>query len=143
MGDTSLCEPCVYPVGTEGRLGGGETFGAEKVGDGCALVFGAVSTYGWYEFWGGGCDALWFMLWTSGSFGSSAGGEASSGGVSLTGLVRFGSSPALIAFSMRRAWYLAYLVLEATSGSSFFHIESMSRKADAARSVSTVLLAHS
>jgi hypothetical protein len=138
-----LCEPWVYPVGTEGRLGGGETFGAEYVGDGCALVFGAVSTYGWYGFWGGCCGALWFMLWTSGSFGSSAGGEASSGGVSLTGLVRFGSSPALIAFSMRRAWYFAYLVLDATSGSSFFQMERMSRKADAARSVSTVLLAHS
>jgi hypothetical protein len=118
-------------------LGGGETFGAEKVGDGCALVGGAVSTYGWYGF----RDALWFMLWTSGSFGSSAGGEASSCGVSLTGLVRFGSSPALMALRMRSAWYFAYLVLDATSGSSFFHMERMSRKAEAARSVSTVLLA--
>jgi hypothetical protein len=80
------------------------------------------------------------MLWTSGSFGSRAGGEANSCGVSLTGLLRLGSSPALMAFSMRRAWYFAYLVLEATSGSSFFHMESMSRNVEAARSVSTVLL---
>jgi hypothetical protein len=80
------------------------------------------------------------MLWTSGSFGSRASSEVSSGGVSLTGLVRFGSSPALVALRMRRAWYFAYLVLDVISGSSFFHIESMSRNAEAARRVSAVLL---
>lgn len=80
------------------------------------------------------------MLCTSGSFGSKAGGEASSCGVSLTGLVRFGSSPALIAFSIRRAWYFAYFVFDVISGSSFFHTERISRNVEAARRVSMVLL---
>jgi hypothetical protein len=83
------------------------------------------------------------MLWTSGSFGSRAGGDATSFGSSLTGLVRFGSSPALTAFSMRKAWYFAYLVLEVISGSSFFHMDRISRKVEAARSVSAVLLVRS
>jgi hypothetical protein len=81
------------------------------------------------------------MLWTSGSFGSRAGGAATSCGVSLTGLVRLGSSPALTAFRMRRAWYFAYLVFDVISGSSFFHMDRISRKVEAARSVSAVWLA--
>ena len=44
MGDTSSCAFAVYPEGTVGRFGGGETFGAEKVGDGCVSVLGAGST---------------------------------------------------------------------------------------------------
>jgi hypothetical protein len=80
------------------------------------------------------------MLCTSGSSGSRAGGAASSCGVSLTGFVRFGSSPALIAFNIRRAWYLAYFVFDVISGSSFFHTERTSRKVEAASRVSTVLL---
>lgn len=44
IGDTSLWEGCVYPVGAEGRSGaGGDTGGAEKLGDGCE-VSGADST---------------------------------------------------------------------------------------------------
>lgn len=45
MGDTSLCDVCVYPVGAEGRLGGGgDTGGAERLGEGCTEVSGADST---------------------------------------------------------------------------------------------------
>jgi hypothetical protein len=80
------------------------------------------------------------MLCTSGSFGSSIGGEARSSGVSLTGFVRFGSSPALMALRMRRAWYFAYFVLDVISGSSFFHMVRISRNVEAASRVSTVLL---
>jgi hypothetical protein len=40
-----LCAEGLYPVGAEGRLGGGDMLCAEKVGDGCALVLGADSTY--------------------------------------------------------------------------------------------------
>ena len=48
MGETSLCDDCVYPVGAEGRFGGGgDTLDAEKVGDGRVEVLGADSTYGW------------------------------------------------------------------------------------------------
>lgn len=108
------------------------------VGDGCELVFGAVSTYGWYEFCGG-CDVPCVMLWTSGSVGSRTGGKAaSSASSSFTGLVRFGSSPALTAFSMRSAWYLAYLILDVIS-SSFFQTDRTSRNVAAARRVSVVL----
>jgi hypothetical protein len=51
MGETSRCEGkdvcCEYPVGADGRFGGGgETFDAEKAGEGCADVLGADSTYG-------------------------------------------------------------------------------------------------
>jgi hypothetical protein len=45
MGDTSLWAEWLYPVGADGRFGGGDMLGAEKEGDGCALVFGADSTY--------------------------------------------------------------------------------------------------
>ena len=128
----------VYPVGTAGRLGGGDTLGAEKLGDGCASVLGADSTYGWYGFAAGGCEALWLMLWTSGSAGSSSGGAGGCSCCSCTGLLAFGSSPALMALMMRRAWYFAYLVFEATSGSSFFQMLRMSRKVEAAMSVSAV-----
>lgn len=80
------------------------------------------------------------MLWTSGSLGSRSGGDRISG-CSWTGLVRFGSSLALMALTMRRAWYLANLVLEAISGSeSCFHMDMISRKVEAARSVSAVAL---
>ena len=82
------------------------------------------------------------MLWTSGSFGSRAAGEVNPGGVSFTGLLMLGSSPALVAFSIRRAWYFAYFAFDVISGSSFFHIESISRNAEAARRVSAVLLEH-
>lgn len=127
-------------MGADGRSGGGDTFGADSVGDGCGLVFGAVSTYGWYGFWCGG-DVACVMLWTSGSVGSRTGGETASGaGSSLTGFVRFGSSPALMAFRMRNAWYFAYFILDVMSGSSFFHTDKTSRNVAAARRVSTVLL---
>jgi hypothetical protein len=33
-------------------MGGGDTFRAEKEGDGCAVELGAVSTYGWYGLCG-------------------------------------------------------------------------------------------
>jgi hypothetical protein len=44
IGDTSLCDDCVYPVGAEGRFGGGDTRRGEKLGEGCTDVFGADST---------------------------------------------------------------------------------------------------
>jgi hypothetical protein len=80
------------------------------------------------------------MLCTSGSFGSNVGGDTSSCGVSLTGFVRLGSSFAFMALSMRKAWYFAYFVLAVISGSSFFQIDKISRKVEAARRVSIVLL---
>lgn len=80
------------------------------------------------------------MRCTSGSSGSKAGGDTGCSGVSCTGLVALGSSPALIALRMRRAWYFAYFVFAAISASLFFHIDIISRKVDAARSVSTVCL---
>jgi len=138
IGDTSLCDDWVYPVGAEGRLGGGgDTWRAEKLGDGWVEVFGAVSTDGWYGFGGG---APWFIRWTSGSFGSNADGDMGCCGVSCTGFVALGSSLALIALTMRSAWYLANFVLEVISGSLFFHIDMISRKVDAARRVSAVCL---
>jgi hypothetical protein len=59
---------------------------------------------------------------------------------SWTGFVALGSSPALMALRMRSAWYFAYFVFAAISGSLFFHIDIISRNVDAARSVSTVCL---
>lgn len=101
----------------------------------------ADSTYGWNGLWDVVCEPPSFMRWTSGSLGSSVGGEAAKGASSLTGLERFGSSLALIAFRMRIAWYFANLVFEVTSESgSFFHMVSMSRKVEAARKVSAVPL---
>lgn len=47
---------------------------------------------------------------------------------------------ALMALTMRSAWYLANLVLEVISGSLFFHTDMTSRKVDAARRVSAVCL---
>lgn len=136
MGDTSPCEGCVYPVGAEGRSGaGGDTGAAEKLGDGCE-VSGADSTYDWYGLCGG---APWFIRCTSGSSGSKAGGDAARW-VSCTGFVALGSSPALIALRMRRAWYLAYFVFAAISASLFFQTDIISRNVEAARRVSTVCL---
>jgi hypothetical protein len=80
------------------------------------------------------------MRCTSGSFGSNAGGDAGCCGVSCTGFVAFGSSLALMAFTMRSAWYFANLILEVISGSLFFHIDMISRNVDAARRVSAVCL---
>lgn len=46
-----------------------------------------------------------------------------------------------MALRMRRAWNLANLVFAEISGSaSFFHTDSISRKVEAARRVSAVLL---
>lgn len=124
-------------MGAEGRLGaGGDTWRADRLGDGW-VVLGTVSTYGWYGFSGG---APWFMLRTSGSFGSSADGDMACCGASCLGFVAFGSSLALMALTMRSAWYLANLVLEVISGSLFFHTDMTSRKVDAARRVSAVCL---
>ena len=80
------------------------------------------------------------MRCTSESFGSNAGGDIGCCGVSCTGFVAFGSSLALIALTMRKAWYFANLVLEVISGSLFFHIDMISRNVDAARRVSAVCL---
>jgi len=50
---------------------------------------------------------------TSGSFGSSGGSFG--GSASGTGFEAFGSSPALRAFTIRKAWNLAYFDLAETS----------------------------
>lgn len=56
------------------------------------------------------------------------------------GLEVFGSSPAFIAFIIRTAWYLAYLILEAVSASGWPHAWPRSRKVAAAWKVSAVCL---
>ena len=120
-----------YPVGAEGRLGGdGDILAADITGEGRAEdVSRADSTYDWW------CDP--FMRWTSMSLGSRAEGETA-GGASCTGLERLGSSPALRAFAMRRAWYFANLDFAVISCSRAPQIFSMSRKVAAARNVSAV-----
>lgn len=65
---------------------------------------------------------------TSGSCGSRAGACSCRGVVSGVGFDRLGSSPALMAFAMRRAWNLANLILAAISGSSGGQIWRSSRK---------------
>jgi len=77
------------------------------------------------------------MRWTSRSLGSRAEEEAA-GGVSCTGLERLGSSPALRAFAMRRAWYFANFDFAVISCSRVPQILSMSRNVAAARNVSAV-----
>ena len=120
-----------YPVGAEGRFGGGgDILAADIAGEGWAEdVSGADSTYDW---WGGP-----FMRWTSRSLGSRAEGEAA-GGASCIGLEKLGSSPALRAFAMRRAWYFANFDFAVISCSRAPQILSMSRKVAAARNVSAV-----
>jgi hypothetical protein len=72
-------------------------------------------------------------IWTSGSFGSRAGKTSSLAWLgSGAGFESFGSWPAFNAFAMRRAWYLAYLILAAFSGSISSQIWSSSRKVAAA-----------
>lgn len=126
-GDVGRAE---YPVGAKGRFGGGgDILAADIAGEGWAEdVSGADSTYDW---WSGP-----FMRWTSRSLGSRAEGEAAGG--SCTGLERLGSSPALMAFAMRRAWYFANFDFAVTSCSRAPQILSMSRKVAAARNVSAV-----
>jgi hypothetical protein len=80
------------------------------------------------------------MRCTSGSLGSNAGGDMGWSCVSCTGFDALGSSLALMALTMRRAWYFANFVLDVISGSLFFHIDIISRKVEAARSVSAVCL---
>lgn len=53
---------------------------------------------------------------------------------------KFGSSPALIAFAIRKAWYFAYFILEATAGSRGPQIWQSSKKVADARKVSAVCL---
>lgn len=77
------------------------------------------------------------MCRTSGSLGSRGG----VGCASCIGFDRFGSSPALSALAMRRAWNLAYFDFAAISGCrGFCHMLSRSRKVAAAWYVSTVCL---
>lgn len=67
-------------------------------------------------------------------------GGCCAGSCSITGLVALGSSPALTALAIRRAWYFAYLTLEDVSGSSFSQTWRSSRNAAAANKVSAVCL---
>lgn len=75
----------------------------------------------------------WSNACTSGS------STSSSSSCFGAGLLSFGSSPALIALTIRTAWNLANLILPAISGSAP-QIEQSSRKVAAARKVSAVCL---
>ena len=76
-----------------------------------------------------GCKDL--MRWASESFRSSGGSLG--GSTSWTGFEAFGSSPALRAFTIRKAWNLAYFDLAAISWSKgFCHIFRRSKKVAAA-----------
>jgi hypothetical protein len=77
--------------------------------------------------------------WTSGSLGS-RGCRFSSGVGSGFGFDSFGSFPSFMAFAIRTAFHLAYLILAWISGSGSPQIFSSSRKVDAARKVSAVCL---
>ena len=80
-------------------------------------------------------------IWTSASFGSRAGKRSSLAWLgSGAGFEWLGSWPAFNAFAMRRAWYLAYLILAAISGSISPQFWSSSRKVAAAWYVSAVCL---
>jgi hypothetical protein len=72
-------------------------------------------------------------IWTSASFGSRAGKTSSRAWLgSGTGFESLGSWPAFNALAMRRAWYLAYLILAAFSDSISPQFWSRSKKVAAA-----------
>lgn len=66
--------------------------------------------------------------------------ESSVGRASRRGFDRFGSSPAFRAFAIRKAWNLAYLILDASSGLTGLQIWFSSRKVAEAWKVSAVCL---
>jgi len=79
-----------------------------------------------------GCRSRPVIRCTSGSFGSNSIGSPGLGDASTVGLLRFGSSPALMALAIRRAWYFAYFIFEEISGLGGPHIWLRSRKVAAA-----------
>lgn len=115
-------------VGTEGTCGSWGSDGAASSD--------TSSTEGCRER-AASCDADCITACTSGSLSA---GLSSSSGSFTAGFVALGSSPALSAFAILSAWYLANLILAATSGSGGFQICRSSRKVAAAWNVSAVCL---
>ena len=77
-------------------------------------------------------------IWTSGTFGSSAGKFSS--GAGAFGFDSFGSFPSFNALTIRTAFHFAYLIFDCVSASGGAQMLTSSRKVAAAWKVSAVCL---